>query len=194
MRRTRGRSTPRIRRNAGRLGVGLVGCGSRKRAAECAEFQVVLAMTSVGAFLKFLRQTSSPPHPAFMPRFALVMVDDSGGNAFDYELPEAVAGQLQVGSRVRVPVRTRTALGTILEVRDTTEARGVKPISEVVSAEPILSPLLIRLGALMADYYCCPLEAAMRSVLPNVIRKAEVGHKRQLFARLAREVRTEQME
>ncbi|HZJ16246.1 MAG TPA: primosomal protein N', partial [Chthoniobacteraceae bacterium] len=129
-----------------------------------------------------------------MPRFALVMVDDSGGNAFDYELPEAVAGQLQVGSRVRVPVRTRTALGTILELRDTTEARGVKPISEVVSAEPILSPLLIRLGAWMADYYCCPLEAAMRSVLPNVIRKAEVGHKRQLFARLAREVGTEEIE
>jgi primosomal protein N' (replication factor Y) len=46
----------------------------------------------------------------------------------------------------------------------------------------------------MADYYCCPLEAAMRSVLPNVIRKAEVGHKRQLFARLAREVGTEEIE
>jgi len=98
-----------------------------------------------------------------MSRFALVMVDDSGGNAFDYELPEAVAEQLQVGSRVRVPVRTRTALGTILELRDTTEARGVKPIAEVVSAEPILSPLLIRLGAWMAEYYCCPIEAAMRS-------------------------------
>ena len=129
-----------------------------------------------------------------MPRFALVMVDESGGNAFDYELPEPVAAQLQVGSRVRVPVRTRTMLGTILELRDTTEARGVKPIAEVVSAEPILSPLLIRLGKWIADYYCCPIEAALRSVLPNVIRKAQVGHKRQLFARLAREVGVEEIE
>ena len=129
-----------------------------------------------------------------MPRYALVMVDDSGGHAFDYELPEAVAATLDVGSRVRVPVRTRTSLGTIIELRDTTAAQGVKPIAEVVSAEPILSPLLIRLGAWIADYYCCPIEAAMRSVLPNVIRKAEVGHQRRLVARLAREVSAEEID
>jgi primosomal protein N' (replication factor Y) len=107
-----------------------------------------------------------------MPKYALIMVDDSGGHAFDYELPDGVAPALAVGSRVRVPVRTRTSLGTIIELRDTTDAQGVKPIAEVVSADPILSPLLIRLGAWIADYYCCPIEAAMRSVLPNVIRKA----------------------
>lgn len=121
-----------------------------------------------------------------MPQFARVMVDDSGGNAFDYALPEAVAHTLQVGSRVRVPVRTRTVLGTIIELRDTTEARGVKPIAEIVSSDPILSPLLLRLGTWIADYYCCPLETAMRSVLPNVIRKAQIGHKTRLMARLTR--------
>jgi primosomal protein N' (replication factor Y) len=121
------------------------------------------------------------------------MVDDSGGNAFDYELPGPVAASLQVGSRVRIPVRTRTALGTIIELRDTTEADGVKLITEVVSAEPILSPLLIRLGAWIADYYCCSIEAAMRSVLPQVIRKAALGHKMRLFARLARPMTDEEM-
>jgi len=129
-----------------------------------------------------------------MPSYARVMVDDSGGNAFDYALPEAVAATLEIGSRVRVPVRTRTALGTIIELRDTTEAEGVKPISDVVSAQPILSPLLIRLGAWIADYYCCSLEAAMRSVLPNVIRKAEVGHRQRLTARLARAISPEEIE
>ncbi len=129
-----------------------------------------------------------------MPRFARVMVDDSGGNAFDYELPEPVAARLQVGSRVRVPVRTRTSLGTIIEMRDTTDVRGVKPISEVVSAEPILSPLLIRLGSWIADYYCCSLEAAMKGVLPNVIRSGQVGHKTQLLVRLAREIPPEEVE
>jgi hypothetical protein len=38
-----------------------------------------------------------------MPTYARVMVDDSGGNAFDYELPPEVAARLQIGSRVRVP-------------------------------------------------------------------------------------------
>ena len=131
---------------------------------------------------------------ARMARFARVMVDNSGGNAFDYELPESVATQLQIGSRVRVPVRTRSALGTIIELRETTEAEGVKAIADVVSAEPVVGPLLIRLAAWIADYYCCSIEAAMRSVLPNVIRKAEMAHLQRLEARLTREVSAAELE
>jgi primosomal protein N' (replication factor Y) len=129
-----------------------------------------------------------------MPKYARVLVDDSAGKAFDYELPAGVATILQPGSRVRVPVRTRTALATIIELLDETDVPGVKPIAEVVSAEPILSPLLLRLGEWIADYYCCSLEAAMKAVLPNVIRKAEVGHQTRLFARLARDVDEEELE
>ena len=129
-----------------------------------------------------------------MPKYARVLVDDSAGKAFDYELPEAVAALLQPGSRVRVPVRTRTALATVIELLDETDVPGVKLISAVVSAEPILSPLLLKLGAWMADYYCCSIEQAMKAVLPNVIRKAEVGHQTRLFARLAREVAGEEIE
>ena len=123
-----------------------------------------------------------------MPKYARVMLDDSGGNAFDYELPEGIAGSLDIGSRIRVPVRTRTLLGTIIGLADSTDVQGVKLIHSVVSAEPILSPLLIRLGEWMAEYYCCPLETALRSILPQVIRKAEMGHKTQLFAKLTREI------
>ena len=128
-----------------------------------------------------------------MPKYARVMVDDSGGNAFDYELPAEVGETIEVGSRVRVPVRTRTMLGTIIALSDTTEAHGVKLIQSVVSADPVLSPLLIRLGEWIAEYYCCPLETALRTILPQVIRKAEVGHKRQLFATAAREVTEEEL-
>jgi primosomal protein N' (replication factor Y) len=129
-----------------------------------------------------------------MPKYARVMVDDSGGNAFDYELTGEAAVRLQVGSRVRVPMRTRTVLGTVIGLSDETEASGVKPVSSIVSADPILSPLLIRLGEWMADYYCCSLEHALRSILPQVIRKAEVTHKLRQFARLVREVLPEELE
>ena len=129
-----------------------------------------------------------------MPRYARVLVDDSAGKAFDYELPGEVAAVLQPGSRVRVPVRTRTALATVIELLDETDVPGVKLITAVVSAEPILSPLLLKLGAWMADYYCCSIEQAMKAVLPNVIRKAEVGHQTRLFARLARAVTDEETE
>ena len=128
-----------------------------------------------------------------MPKYARVLVDDSAGKAFDYELPDAAAAILQPGSRVRVPVRTRTALATVIELLDGTTVPGVKLITGIVSAEPILSPLLLKLGAWIADYYCCSQEAAMKSVLPNVIRKAEVGHQVRLFATLARTVGDEEL-
>ncbi len=123
--------------------------------------------------------------------YAKVLLDDSGGRAFDYGVPEGLAAV--VGSRVRVPVRMRTLLGTIIALSETTEADGVRMISELVGDEPALSPGLIGLAQWMANYYCCPLEAAMKTVLPNVIRKAEVGHKVRLFAQLAREVSDEEL-
>lgn len=126
-----------------------------------------------------------------MPKYARVLLDDSGGRAFDYEVPDSLS--LAVGSRVRVPVRTRSLLGTIIALSDITEADGVRPINEVVGDEPQIQPHLIKLAEWMADYYCCPLEAALRSVLPNVIRKAEVGHKVRLFAELAREISEEEL-
>ncbi|MEK0450608.1 MAG: primosomal protein [Verrucomicrobiota bacterium] len=123
--------------------------------------------------------------------FAKVLLDDSGGRAFDYEVPSGL--NAVVGSRVRVPVRMRTLLGTVIAVSETTEAEGVRPISELVGDEPALNAGLIQLANWMADYYCCPLEAAMRTVLPNVIRKAEVGHKVRLFAKLARSFSDEEI-
>lgn len=128
-----------------------------------------------------------------MPRYARVLVDESGGRVFDYALPTGAAEVLVVGSRVRVPIRTRTSLGTIIGLTDETEHEGVKEISTVVSAEPILSPILIRIAEWIADYYCCALETALRTVLPQVIRRAEMGHKTQLYARLARPVPEEEL-
>ena len=129
-----------------------------------------------------------------MPRFARVLLDDSAGRVFDYAIPEAVGGVCAVGSRVRVPVRMRAVLGTVIAISETTEAEGIRDISEVISDEPAMSAQLIRLAEWVADYYCCPLEAALRSVLPGVIRKAEVGHKKRLVARLAREISEEETE
>src|SRR5437773_11236828 len=109
--------------------------------------------------LSRLGQVRPRLHPAAMPKYASVMVDDSGGRAFDYEVPDAVAATIAVGTRVRVPVRTRTVLGTIIALNDTTEAAGIRAIFDVVSDEPALNPQLIRLAEWIANYYCCPLDA-----------------------------------
>lgn len=127
-----------------------------------------------------------------MATYARVLLDESGGRSFDYGIPEG--SPVGVGWRVRVPVRMRVLLGTVIGVSDTTDAQGVRMISEAVGSEPAVSEPLMRLAQWMADYYCCPLEAAVRSILPNVIRKAEAGHKVRLFAKLAREIPSEEFE
>ena len=123
-----------------------------------------------------------------MPKYARVIVDQSGSQVFDYEIPDLLAAKIEIGSRVRVPVRMRMALATVIEILDRSDVKGIRPIEHVIGDKPIFNPSLIRLGQWIATYYCCPIEVAMRSILPQVIRKAEVGHKQRLFAWLAREI------
>ncbi len=122
------------------------------------------------------------------PRFARVIVDRSADREFDYLIPPALAGKMQVGSRVRLPFRNRAALGTVVDLpaESPLPEASLRPLTAVIGDKPVISPILIELARWMADYYCCPVETAMRSVLPQVIRDAEITHKTQLFARLVR--------
>src|SRR5437667_1030280 len=61
------------------------------------------------------------------------------------------------------------------------DAKGIRPIEALVGEAPAISESLLELAKWMSAYYCCPLETVMRSLLPQVIRRAEVGWKKQLF-------------
>ena len=121
-------------------------------------------------------------------RFARVIVDRSADREFDYIIPAALQGRVGIGSRVRLPFRNRAALGTVVDLlaESAVPEASLRPLDAAIGDKPILSPVLIELARWMADYYCCPVETAMRSVLPQVIRDAEIAHKTQLFARLVR--------
>ena len=62
-------------------------------------------------------------------RYARVVPDRSGHTAFDYEIPERLCGKVWIGSRVRVPVRTRLVLATVVDLLEVTEVEGLKPIA-----------------------------------------------------------------
>ena len=124
-------------------------------------------------------------------RYARVVPDRSGHTAFDYEIPEHLLGKVWIGSRVRVPVRTRLVLATVVELLEETAVEGLKPIAEILSAKPLINPVLIQLGHWVASYYCCALHVALRAILPQVVRNAEVREKTLLFARLADKPDTE---
>jgi primosomal protein N' (replication factor Y) (superfamily II helicase) len=128
------------------------------------------------------------------PAYIRVIVDRAIHRELDYLIPETLVDRVDVGSRVRVPFRERSALATVVALLDQSDAQGIRPIEAVLGDKPILSKPLLELARWMSDYYCCPIETVMRSLLPQVIRRAEVGWKKQLFVKRTREITLEELE
>ncbi len=129
-----------------------------------------------------------------MSAFIRVILDRSIRRELDYAVPATLAGKVMVGSRVRVPFRDRSLLATVVATLDESPAAGIKPVEALIGEKPALSASLIELARWMANYYCCPIETVMRSLLPQVIRRAEVGWKKQLFVSPVRRATAEEIE
>ena len=127
------------------------------------------------------------------PGYVRVIIDRAIHRELDYALPEGLMNRVEVGSRVRVPFREKSALATVVAVTDHSEAKGIRLIEAVVGEAPILSEQLLDLGRWISVYYCCPIETVMRSLLPQVIRRAEVGWKKQLFVQPRRQIDNEEL-
>ena len=120
-------------------------------------------------------------------KFARVIIDRAIRRELDYAIPELLSDRVSVGARVRVPFRDRRALATVVALLEQTNAKGVREIEALIGEGPTLSEPLLELARWISNYYCCPIETVMRSLLPQVIRKAEVGWKKQQFVELGAE-------
>jgi primosomal protein N' (replication factor Y) len=126
-----------------------------------------------------------------MQLYARVVTDEPTDKELDYSIPESCIGKVHVGSRVKVPLRSREILATVVALVDTPSVSEPKLISALISDTPILNKSLLALARWMAEYYCCSVEAAIRSVLPQVIRKAELGFKRERIVSVNNEISEE---
>jgi primosomal protein N' (replication factor Y) len=126
-----------------------------------------------------------------MLKFARVIIDRAIRRELDYAIPELLAERVTIGTRVRVPFRDRRALATVVSLRDETNASGIREIEAVVGEGPTLSQTLLELARWISVYYCCPVEIVMRSLLPQVIRRAEIGWKKQQFVQIASDIPSE---
>ena len=115
------------------------------------------------------------------PNYVRVIIDRAIQRELDYSVPDTLADRIGIGSRVRVPFRDKSALATVLATLEHSDAKGIRPIEALVGEAPTISESLLELAKWMSTYYCCPLETVMRSLLPQVIRRAKVGWKKQLF-------------
>jgi primosomal protein N' (replication factor Y) len=123
-----------------------------------------------------------------MQQYARVITDDPTDKELDYSIPPAWAGKVQIGSRVKVPLRSREILATVVALVDTPSVPNAKNISALISESPVLNNSLLTLARWMANYYCCPVESAVRSLLPEVIRTAKLGFKQERVVSATREI------
>ena len=103
---------------------------------------------------------------------------------FDYAIPPELIGKVDVGSRVQVPFGARKVLGCVTAMAEESAHTRLKPILKVIGAQTLVTPKVLKLARWIADYYCCAPEIALKSVLPEAIRKEDAGWRERLFVRV----------
>ena len=101
-----------------------------------------------------------------------VLVDGASDDlTFSYTVPEGMS--ILAGQRVRIPLRNRTAIGTVISVKeqDTSQLNyRLKPIAGQVSEDPFLTPGLMELASWISSFYLTPIESVFRTMLPKPSR------------------------
>ncbi|HAB18717.1 MAG TPA: primosomal protein N' [Verrucomicrobiota bacterium] len=99
---------------------------------------------------------------------------------FDYAIPEELRNAVTVGSRVKVPLGHREVAGVVTALADSSSHTNLKPILRVLGEPGLVTPRVLELARWMAEYYCCPVEKALKSVLPEAVRQEEPGWRERL--------------
>src|ERR1035437_4071348 len=102
---------------------------------------------------------------------------------FDYLIPPGLEGQVDVGSRVQVPFGPRKILGVVTAVAEESAHAKLKPILKVIGAQTLVTAKILKLARWIGEYYCCAPETALKSVLPEAVRREEAGWRERLFVR-----------
>ncbi|MFZ4397962.1 MAG: replication restart helicase PriA, partial [Kiritimatiellia bacterium] len=105
-----------------------------------------------------------------MPVIVKVAVDLALNREFDYLVPDSMRDAVQPGVRVAVPFGAREVAGWVTSVVNASERTDLKFVARVTGERPYLSAPLLALARWIADYYCAPLENALRTMLPAPVR------------------------
>ena len=101
-----------------------------------------------------------------------VLVDGASDDlTFSYTLPAGL--EVQPGQRVRIPLRNRPAIGTVIAVKSLNTSQlsyRLKPIAGLVSEVPFLTAGLMELASWISSFYLAPIESVFRTMLPKPSR------------------------
>ena len=101
-----------------------------------------------------------------------VLIDGPSELVFDYAVPAGL--EVLPGCRVRVPLRRKSATGTVLSIVEAEQMDfALRELESLIDPEPLITPVLLRTGRWIADYYGCGIETVIRSLLPEAVRSEE---------------------
>jgi len=139
-----------------------------------------------------------PPRPPDWERdetadvlVAQVVFSEAPYGPFDYQVPEALRGQVEPGRRLRVPLGRgdRLVVGYCVAIGPRGESRGaLKPVWSVIDSAPVVDAHLLRLSRWMSDHYLCAWGQTLEAVVPAGVRE-QAGTREQLELSLAPGVR-----
>ncbi len=103
---------------------------------------------------------------------ARVLIDGPSELVFDYAIPAGL--NVLPGCRVRIPLRRKSATGTVLSVIVPEQADfALRELESLIDPEPLITPVLLRTADWIAHYYASSIESVIRSVLPEGVRSEE---------------------
>lgn len=102
---------------------------------------------------------------------ASVILDKGLTRPLDYNIKLDQKNQAKFSSRVLVPLGKRIVKGTIIEIKNTSYFKNLKPIHEIISDDETQTRDLQKLANWMKDYYAAPASQVLKSMLPSSVRK-----------------------
>ena len=116
--------------------------------------------------------------------FARVTLEIALRKEFDYAIPPELAGQVEVGTRVKVPFGHRQVMGCVTALVEHSTHTNLRHLTAIVGKQSLVTARVLQLARWIAGYYCCAPEIALKSVLPEVVRREQDGWRERLFVRL----------
>jgi primosomal protein N' (replication factor Y) len=109
-------------------------------------------------------------------RLVRVAVPVPALDSLTYSLPDEYQRPV-VGARVLVPLGNRVLTGCVVDRTDVDEppASTIKPVIEVLDAEPFLPEDVVRLATWVADYYACGIGSALAAAMPPMAAASSSG-------------------
>lgn len=104
--------------------------------------------------------------------YAQVIFPMSRFQAFDYQVPDFLAGEIGAGSCVQAPVGNSSRIGFVVAVSQKTAFEGhIRPIEKIFDRELNLPSELWRTLEWTARYYLAPMGKVLRAAIPYSFQK-----------------------